>query len=380
VAMKRLSLPLLPLFALTLAAGLVPVAQAAPAADTVKIGACLSMTGSNAPYGQNAQKGLELALAARPTVLGKKVEAVVADNKSDKVEAVNATNRLIQRDQAVAIIGPLSSSNSLAAGPVAEAARVPLISPWATNPLVTQDKKYIFRVCFVDPFQGKVGANYATGNLKAKTAAVMVDIAQDYCVGIATFFERAFKESGGQILIKTSYSSGDQDFSAQLSAIKSKNPDLIYVPAYFTEGALIARQARELGLKQPMLGGDASQAEELIKIGGPAVEGLAFTTHFDENGVTTASGKKFVAAYRAKYNEAPDSCSALTYDAYNVLLDAMEKTKSTKADDLVKALEQTQAFPGVTGVLSIVDHNAVKPAVILNVKEGKFAYQATVNP
>ncbi len=356
------------------------LAGTALAADTVKIGACLSMTGANAPYGQNAQKGLELALSARPTVLGKKVEVAVADNKSDKVEAVNATNRLIQRDQVAAIIGPLSSSNSLAAGPVAEAAGLPLISPWATNPLVTQDKKFIFRVCFVDPFQGQVGANYAFHNLKAKTAAVMVDIAQDYCVGIASFFERAFKQLGGQVLIKTSYSSGDQDFSAQLGAIKAKNPDIIYVPAYFTEGALIARQARELGLKQPMLGGDASQADELIKIGGAAVEGLAFTTHFDENGVTTEAGKKFVAAYRAKYNEAPDSCSALTYDAYNALLDAMEKTKSTQAKALVPALEQTRNFPGVTGVLSIVDHNAVKPAVILQVKDGKFAYVATVKP
>lgn len=350
------------------------------AADPVKLGACLSMTGSNAPYGQNAWKGLQLALADRPTVLGRPVELVLVDNKSDKVEASNATNRLIQRDKVVAILGPLSSSNSLAAGPVAEAAGVPLISPWATNPMVTQDKKYVFRVCFVDPFQGQVGANYALKNLKAKTAAIMVDIAQDYCVGIAGFFERAFKEGGGQIVVKTSYSTGDQDFSAQLAAIKSKNPDLIYVPAYFAEGALIARQAREQGLKQPMLGGDASQADELIKIGGAAVEGLAFTTHFDENGVVTPSGIKFVKAYRAAHQEAPDSCSALTYDAYNVLLDSIDKTKSLAGAALVPALEQTKDFAGVTGVLSIVGHDAVKPAVILKVADGKFVFVATVNP
>ncbi|MFH1034722.1 MAG: ABC transporter substrate-binding protein [Pseudomonadota bacterium] len=350
------------------------------AAEPLKLGVLFPMTGANAPYGQNALRGLKLAVEARPQALGRTVEIVVVDNKSDKVEATNGANRLIQHDKVTAIIGPLSSSNALAAAPVCESAGLPMISPWATNPLVTQGKKFAFRVCFIDPFQGQVGANFAFKNLKAKTAAIMVDIAQDYCVGIASYFEKAFKALGGQVLIKTSYSSGDQDFSAQLLAIKAKNPDLIYVPAYFAEGALIARQARELGLPQPMLGGDASQADELIKIGGPAVEGLSFTTHFDENGVTTQSGQSFVKAYRAKYNEAPDSCSALSYDAYNVLLDAMEKAKSAQAGAVVPVLEQTKDFPGVTGVLSLVEHNAVKPAVILKVQGGKFVYVATVNP
>ncbi len=352
----------------------------AQAAEPLKLGVLFPMTGANAPYGQNALRGLKLAHEARPQALGRPVELVVVDNKSDKVEATNGANRLIQHDKVAAIIGPLASSTSLAAAPVCEAAGVPMVSPWATNPLVTQGKKYAFRVCFIDPFQGQVGANFAAKNLKAKTAALMVDIAQDYCVGIASYFEKAFKELGGQVLIKTSYSSGDQDFSAQLLAIKAKNPDIIYVPAYFAEGALIARQAREMGLKQPMLGGDASQAAELIKIGGPAVEGLSFTTHFDENGVTTPSGQSFVKAYRARHHEAPDSCSALSYDAYNVLLDAMEKAKSASPAAVAAALEKTKDFPGVTGVLSLVEHNAVKPAVILQVKDGKFVYVATVNP
>jgi len=360
---------------------LLALAMACPAvAEPLKLGVLFPMTGPNAPYGQNALRGLKLAMAARPQVLGRPVEIVVVDNKSDKVEASNAANRLIQYDKVAAIIGPLSSSNSLAAGPVCETAKVPMVSPWATNPLVTQGKKYVFRVCFIDPFQGSVGANFALKNLKAKTAAIMVDVAQDYCVGIAGFFERAFKKQGGQVVIKTMYNTGDQDFSAQLLAIKAKNPDIIYVPAYFTEGALIARQAREMGLKQIMLGGDASQAAELIKIGGPAVEGLAFTTHFDEKGVTTPAGKSFVKAYRAKYKEAPDSCSALAYDAYNALLDAMDRVKTTKPQALVKALEQTKDFQGVTGVMTLVDHNAVKPAVILHVKDGQFVYMATVSP
>jgi branched-chain amino acid transport system substrate-binding protein len=338
------------------------------------------MTGPAAVYGQNGLKGLKLAMQHRPQVLGQKVEIVVADNKSDKVESSNAANRLIQRDKVVAVIGALTSSNSLAAAPVCEKAGVPMVSPWATNPLVTQGKKYVFRVCFIDPFQGQVAANFAVNNLRAKTAALMVDISQDYCVGIAGFFQRAFQKLGGKVVLKTMYNTGDQDFSAQLGAIKGKNPDLIYVPGYFTEDALIARQARELGLTQPLLSGDAAQADELIKIGGKAVEGLYFTTHFDEKGVTTASGKRFVKAYRAAYNEAPDSVSALSYDAYNVILDAIEKAGTTEAAKVVAQLEQVKDFPGVTGVLSIVDHNAVKPAVILKVKDGKFVYVATVNP
>ena len=371
--MKKM-LALLGLTALVLGAG------TALAAEPIKLGVVFPMTGPAAVYGQNGIKGLKLAQQHRPAVLGRPVKLLIVDNKSDKVEASNAANRVIQKDKVSALIGCLTSSNSLAAAPVAEQAGVPMLSPWATNPLVTQGKKYIFRICFIDPFQGAVAAKFARDNLKAKTAAVMIDISQDYCVGIAGFFMRAFKKLGGKVVLKTHYNTGDQDFSAQLGAIQAAKPDIIYVPGYFTEDALIARQARELGLKQPLLSGDAAQADELIKIGGLAVEGLYFTTHFDEQGVTTASGKRFVAAYRQAYHEAPDSVSALSYDSYNALLDAMQRAGSTQAGKVAAALEQTKDFPGVTGVLSLVDHNAVKPAVILKVKDGKFAYVATVNP
>jgi branched-chain amino acid transport system substrate-binding protein len=367
------------LFTLGLAALLLS-AGAALAAEPVKVGVVFPMTGPAAVYGQNGIKGLKLAQEHRPTVLGRPVELIIVDNKSDKVEASNATNRVIQKDEVNAIIGCLTSSNSLAAAPVAEKAKVPMLSPWATNPLVTQNKQYVFRICFIDPFQGAVAAKFARDNLKAKTAAVMIDISQDYCVGIASFFQRAFTKLGGKVVLKTQYNTGDQDFSAQLGAIQAAKPDIIYVPGYFTEDALTARQARELGLKQPLLSGDAAQADELIKIGGPAVEGLYFTTHFDEQGVTTDSGKHFVAAYRKAYQEAPDSVSALSYDSYNALLDAMKQAGATDATKVAAALAQTKNFPGVTGVLTMVDHNAVKPAVILKVKDGKFAYVATVNP
>ncbi|MCB2227186.1 MAG: ABC transporter substrate-binding protein [Desulfarculaceae bacterium] len=371
--MKKL-LVMLGLAMLALGAG------AALAAEPVKLGVVFPMTGPAAVYGQNGIKGLKLAQEARPTVLGRPVKLMIADNKSDKVEASNAANRVIQKDGVCALIGCLTSSNSLAAAPVAEQAKVPMLSPWATNPMVTQKKNYVFRICFIDPFQGAVAAKFARENLKAKTAAVMIDISQDYCVGIASFFQREFTKLGGKVVMKTMYNTGDQDFSAQLGAIQAAKPDIIYVPGYFTEDALIARQARELGLKQPLLSGDAAQADELIKIGGPAVEGLYFTTHFDEQGVTTASGKRFVAAYRKAYNESPDSVSALSYDSYNALLDAMERAGSTEAAKVSAALAQTKDFQGVTGVLTLKDHNAIKPAVILQVKDGKFAYVATVNP
>ncbi|MBU1276705.1 MAG: ABC transporter substrate-binding protein [Proteobacteria bacterium] len=361
-------------------AALVLGGSAARANEPVKLGVVYPMTGPAAVYGQNGLRGLKLAQEHRPTVLGRPVKLFIADNKSDKVEASNAANRVIQKDEVCALIGCLTSSNTMAAAPVAEKAGVPMLSPWATNPLATQGKKNIFRICFIDPFQGAVAAKFARDNLKAKSAALMIDISQDYCVGIAGFFERAFTKLGGKVVLKTHYNTGDQDFSAQLGAIQAAKPDIIYMPGYFTEDALIARQARELGLKQPLLSGDAAQADELIKIGGPAVEGLYFTTHFDEQGVTTASGKRFVAAYRKAYKEAPDSVSALSYDAYNALLDAMERAGSIEPAKVVPALEQTKDFQGVTGVLTLVNHNAIKPAVLLQVKDGKFAYVATVNP
>jgi branched-chain amino acid transport system substrate-binding protein len=354
--------------------------SAAMAAEPVKIGVLLPMTGANAPYGENALRGFKMAHQARPTVMGRAVEFTLVDNKSDNIECSNATKRLIQKEDVVAIIGPLSSKNSMAAAPICEQAKVPMISPWATNPMVTQGKRYAFRVCFIDPFQGQVGANYAYNNLQARSAALMVDVAQDASVSIIGVFEKAFTRLGGKVALKTSYSSGDQDFSAQLMAIKRANPDIIYLQAYVSESALIARQARELGLKQTILSGDAAHADELLTIGGAAVEGLSFTTHFDENGVVTPAGKAFVKDYRRLYNEAPDSCSGLTYDAYNVLLDAMERAKTSDPETVTKSLEATKDFPGVTGVMSLVEHNAVKPAVILKVDKGRFAYVATVNP
>ncbi|RMF92628.1 MAG: ABC transporter substrate-binding protein [Nitrospinota bacterium] len=350
------------------------------AQEEVRIGVYYPMTGPASVYGQIGWKGLQLAHKERPTVLGKPVKLILVDNKSDKVESANAVSRLIEKENVTAIIGGLTSSNTLSGAPIAEKARVPMISPWATNPLVTQNRKYIFRACFIDPFQGLVGAKFAREVLKAKTAAVMVDIAQDYVIGIANFFTKNFEKLGGKVIMKTFYQTGDQDFTAQLTAIAQAKPDLIYNPGYFAEDALIARQARELGINIPFMSGDAAQADELIKIGGEAVEGLYFTTHFEEKGVTTESGKRFVKLFRDAYNQTPDSVSALSWDAYNMLLDAIERAGSLDKDRIRDELENTKDFQGATGVITIENGDGIKPAVILKVENGKFVYVATVQP
>lgn len=356
------------------------VAPAAAVAGPVKIGVILPITGPAAPYGEAALQGIRLAHEHQPTVLGRPVKLLVADNRSDKIESSSAANRLIQRDEVTVIIGPLSSSTTMAAGPVAEKAGVPLVTGWATNPVVTRGKKYVFRTCFIDPFQGRVAANFALRDLGAKTAAMLIDNSRDYSVGLAAFFQRAFVAGGGKIVIKSLYGAHDQDFSAQLGAIKSQNPDVIYLPGYFPQLPLIIRQAREMGLKQPFLGGDAAQADEVLKIGGQAVEGLMLTTHFDESGATTAAGKRYAAAYRAKHKKAPDAMGALGYDTYMIVLAAIAKVGSLQADKIVAALEATQGFAGVCGMTNIHGHDAVKPAVILKVKDGKYVYVTTVEP
>lgn len=352
----------------------------APAAEPIKIGLILPITGPAAAYGDMALSGIKLAQADRPNVLGRPVKLILADNKSDKIESTNAANRLIQRDQVVAIIGALSSSPTLAAAPIAEAAGIPLVSGWATNPLVTKGKRFVFRTCFIDPFQGGVAANFAFNNLKARSAAVILDVSRDYSVGLGSFFIRSFQKLGGKVAQVVKYSHGDQEFSAQLGSIKAAKPDIIYLPGYLPEEPLIIRQAREIGLEQPFLSGDAAQADETVKIGSKAVEGLYLTTHFDEGGVSTPAGKRYAKQYHEKYNKAPDALGALGYDTYNILLDAMKKAGNTKPASVVKALEDIKDFPGVCGKTSIINHDAVKPAVILQIKDGKYTYVTTVQP
>jgi branched-chain amino acid transport system substrate-binding protein len=352
------------------------------AADTIKIGGWLPMTGAVAAYGQDANDGIAIAMEMKPTVLGKKVEFTVADTKSDKIEAANAMSRLIEKDKVIAVIGEMISGDTMAGGPIADKAKIPVVSPTATNPLVTQGKKYVFRVCFIDPVQGDVAAKYAINTLKAKKAALIVDKSQDYCVGLAKFFKDAFTKLGGKIVAETYCVTEDKDFSAQLSTIKPTNPDVIYAPNYYSPVALFTKQARELGLKAPVLSGDGAQADELIQIGGKEVEGVVFTGHFNVKAATTALAKDFIARFGKKYpNKEPNAFHALGADAYFVLLDAITRAKSTKGEAIRAALATTKNFQAISGKLSIgEDGNAVKPMVINVVKGGKFEYLTTVNP
>ena len=339
------------------------------------------MTRAVAAYGQMTWESIELGNELRPTILGKSVKLILLDNKSDKVESANAASRLIEKEGVVAAIGAVASGNTLSAGPIFEKAGVPLITPASTSPLVTQGRKFIFRACFIDPFQGQVAAKFAINNLKAKKAAVLADIAQDYCIGLANFFEKSFQKMGGKIVVKTFCKTGDQDFTAQLTAIKAQNPDVIYIPNYYTEDALIAKQAREMGITAPFLSGDGAQAPQLVEIGGKAVEGMYYTTHFNEKAVTNELGKKYVKAYREKYNKTPNALGALGFDAYYMLLDSIEKAGVLDSQKIRDALAATKNFKGVTGTIIIDENgNAVKSAVIETVKNGKFDFVTVVNP
>ena len=350
------------------------------AQNEVRIGVIIPNTGEKAIYGETSRRGLLIAVRERPAVLGKRVNLMFCDNKSDKIESANCAQRLIHKEKVIALIGPLSSSDTLSASPVAEEAGIALISPWATNPVVTQNKKHVFRACFIDTFQGIVAAKFAREALKAKTAAVMINVSEDYSVGLANFFKENFTKLGGKVLITTSYQTGDQEFTGQLTSIKKLTPDIIYNPGYVVEDVFIARQAKDLGIDIPFLSGDGAEAEELIKNGGDSVQGWYFTTHYAEEGVTTDRGKRFIKLYMDKYKEKPDSVSALSYDSYNMLLDAIERARKLDSNLISQELSKTKDFEGVTGVITIENGNAIKSIVILKVEDNRFKYVSSVKP
>jgi branched-chain amino acid transport system substrate-binding protein len=352
--------------------------------DVIKIGVFEPMTGALAAGGEQTWEGIELAKEQVSEVLGKPIEVVLVDNKSEKVEAANAMARLIDSEGVVGVVGSYGSSLSMAGGEVSEKAGIPVVGCSPTNPLVTKGKDYYFRVCFIDPFQGAVMAKYAFDDLGAKTAAIIQDVAQDYSVGLSFYFREKFIELTGDpksIVAFTSYQTGDQDFTAQLTDAISKNPDVIFSSGYYGEAALLARQARELGYEGVLMGGDAWDAPELIEIGGDAAEGLVFSTHYDPEGATTPTSKKFVELYEEKFERAPNAFAALGYDAYMLLVDAIERAGSTDGEAIRDAIAETDKFEGVTGWVSInEDHDAVKSAVVKTVDGGEFKFLAIVEP
>jgi branched-chain amino acid transport system substrate-binding protein len=364
---------------------LVVLALALRAQDTIKIGEYASLTGKEASFGQQSHKGLTLAieeLNAAGGVLGKKLELITEDNQTKPGESATAVKKLISRDKVVALIGEVASGRSLEAAPIAQAAKIPMIAPAATNPKVTQTGNYIFRVCFIDPFQGTVMAKFAQTDLKAKKVAVLSSVSNAYSVGLAKFFKETFTANGGIIVSEKNFSEGDKDFRAQLTAVKAAGADAVFVPSYYTEAALIARQARDLGLNVPFFGGDGWVADQLLEIGGEALNGCYYSTHFspeNQDPVVQAFVKKFKARWGA--NENPDAFAALGYDAAYVLVDAIKRAGSTEGPKLRNALAATKNFSGVTGVTNIdANRDASKPAAIIAIKSGKLEFLKTVAP
>jgi len=358
--------------------------ETAGSGDVIKIGVFEPMTGANAAGGEMTVEGIKLANEKIGTVLGKKVELVIVDNKSDKVEAASAASKLIEKDKVVAIIGSYGSSLSMAAGDIVKDAKVPAVGCSPTNPLVTLNNDFYFRVCFIDPFQGTVMANYAFNELGAKTAAIIQDVQQDYSVGLSKYFEEAFiKLAGGanSIVGKTSYNTGDQDFSAQLTNIKSLNPDVIFAPGNYGESALLIKQARDLGITTPILGGDTWESPEFLSIGGSAVEGAVYSTHFTADSPVTEMSKTFLADYKAKYGQDANAFAALGYDAYMLIIDAIERANSADPVKIQEKIAATNGFVGATGNITLDENgDAVKSAVINKVENGKFVYLTTVEP
>ena len=312
---------------------------------------------------------------------GRQIDVVIEDDKGSPEEAARLTAKLIDRDKVLAIIAAGTSGNSLAAAPKAQASHVPLISPSSTDPAVTQTGDYIFRTCFVDSFQGEVMATFAANTLKAKKAAILFDFNAPYGRGLTEFFESSFHKLGGEIVNKQSYMQGDPDFKGQLSSIKAAEPDVIYIPGYYADVALIAKQARALGMNQPLLGGDGWDAPELWQLGGDALNNSYMSTHYSVDD-PSPSIQAFVQQYKQRYgNLVPDAHAALAYDAARVLFDAIQRAGTTDSGKLRDALAQTKDFAGVTGIITMdADRNAIKPAVVLKLKDAAFIYQERIQP
>jgi branched-chain amino acid transport system substrate-binding protein len=357
-------------------------------ATTVKLGVFEPMTGANAAGGAMEVEGIKLANALYPTVkvggTEYKIELVVVDNKSDKVEAANAAQRLVDQDKVHAVLGSWGSSLSMAAGPIVKDKQIPAIALSATNPLVTKGNDYYFRVCFIDPFQGTVMSNYAVRELKAKKAAIIREVSNDYSVGLAKFFADGFKRLTGDpdaIVAALNYNTNDQDFTAQLTTLKSMQIDVIFAPGNYTESALIIKQARELGITVPFLGGDTWETPEFIDVGKEAVEGAVFSTFFATEVPITDTSKTFLDAYRKQYSKEPAAVTALGFDGYLVVRAAIEKAGSLEGVKIRNALATTQAYPGAAGLITFDENrDATKSAVIKVVKGGKFTYLTTVQP
>jgi branched-chain amino acid transport system substrate-binding protein len=355
----------------------------ASGAEAIRIGLFMSMTGRDASFGEASLRGARLAVDEMNGVggvLGRPVELLVEDDRSLPGEAATAAKKLISRDHVAALIGECSSARTLEAAPIAQASGTPLVTPASTSPRVTQVGDAIFRVCFIDSFQGDVIATFARRRLGLKRAALLVDTTAPYSVGLAEYFSKRFVALGGEIVARQNYGAVDTDFRAQLTAIRAERPDALFLPGYYVAGGLVARQARDLGLKATLLGGDGFEAPQLLEIGGDALEGAYYSTHFSTESTSPVS-RRFVAAFARRYGSPPNGLAALTYDALKLVGDAISRAGTTEKAALRRALSQTREFPGVTGVTTIdAQRNADKDASIITVRNGRLTYVESIHP
>jgi branched-chain amino acid transport system substrate-binding protein len=354
-----------------------------PGAEGIEVGFFGALTGPTATFALSGKNGSALAaeeINAAGGVLGKRIEFVVEDDRNEASEAASAVSKLITRDHVVALIGENASSRTLAAAPIAQSYGVPIISPSSTNVEVTKKGDYVFRVCFIDSYQGGVLSSFAYRTLNARKAAILVDARNDYSVGLAAAFREGFEKEGGKIVGEMKYTEGDSDFSAQLTAIRELHPDVLVVPGYYTDAGLVARQAKSLGLTATLLGADGWDSPKLAEIGGAAVEGAYFSNHYSVDDPSPV-GRRFVDAYRKRYRVDPDSIAALSYDAVRLLADAIRRAGSTEGKRVRDALADTRDFEGVTGRITMdAERNPIKPAVILQVSGGRFRFVTSVAP
>lgn len=359
-------------------------------ADTIKVGANLEMTGGSASYGISSKNAIELAfkeINEKGGINGKRLELVVADNKSEAAEATNAMQKLVSQDNVVAVIGPNLSSSVIAASAINNSAKVLDIAPMATNPYVTVDqasgktKDFNYRTCFIDPFQGTVMAKFATAELGVGNAAILIDNSSDYAKGLAQFFKENFVKEGGAVTAEESYLQKDTDFKATLTKIKATNPDFLYVPGYYQEVGLIVKQARELGMNMPIAGGDGWDSAKMPEIAGAAALNNTYFSSLYSPEDSSDINKNFVAAYEKAYGQKPDVFAALSYDSALLVAEAIKNAGSTEPAKISEAMAKINGFSGVSGSVTFDDkHNPVKSAVILEYKDGAQSLKTKINP
>jgi branched-chain amino acid transport system substrate-binding protein len=357
--------------------------QTAQSKGDIPIGVYAAQTGSEAAFGTSTVEGEKLAadeINAAGGVLGRKIKLIIEDDQGKAEEAASVVTKLITSNDVVALLGENSSNQSLAAAPIAQTNKVPMVSVSSTNPAVTQKGDYIFRVCFTDPYQGKALAAFVSNNLKLKSAAILVDRKNDYSVGLAEFFRKNFEANGGKIASEQSYSGGDTEFRPQLTTVKSSKPDILFIPGFYTEVGQIAIQARDLGITIPMLGGDGWDSPTVIQIGGKSVDNSYFSDHYFI-GDPRALVQHFVSAIRKRTGMDPEATAALGYDAMKILAQSIQKAGSLDRQKIRDAIASTANYDGVSGKITMgPTRDPIKPVAIIKIENGKMNFAGWVNP